>query len=382
VTRRQDDFVGISAPDSVVGRGDQATRGGAVRLGPARCDDPAVSRVEAGLAREYERADAATPDLSPLSERILERLPGSRAGWIAAWALVPWANAGANVLLDTDARSAVWEQGSTLIILNYLAVSLAIVVCLWGSARIARRVETLHEVTSLDVDATAKFREIDSVAGPLALSVAAAVSFGVSALVADGWVAALLRGTTWLILGFAVWSFVWVYGALQVGFHRLGRERLLPDAARVDPTLGMRPFGALAGMALWMLLVWLVPLLVTGLPDVVGVVIGVAALAGALAAFFYSVFRFHRQMVEVKEAELEGARALYAEAYEPVRAQPTLAALERQHGVLGAADALEKRAQAIHEWPIDEGTVALVITITTSVTAVVIGRLVLSPLGL
>jgi hypothetical protein len=40
---------------------------------------------------------------------------------------------------------------------------------------------------------------------------------------------------------------VWVYGVLQLGLHRLGRERLLPDAARVDPTLGMRPFGALAG---------------------------------------------------------------------------------------------------------------------------------------
>ena len=69
-------------------------------------------------------------------------------------------NAGANLLLDTEARSAIGEQGRTLVILNYAALSLAVVICLWGSARIARRVETLHEVTSLDVRATAKFREI------------------------------------------------------------------------------------------------------------------------------------------------------------------------------------------------------------------------------
>jgi hypothetical protein len=41
-----------------------------------------------------------------------------------------------------------------------------------------------------------------------------------------------------------------------------------------------------------------------------------------------------------------------------------------------------KRAEAIHEWPIDEGTVAWVITITMSVIAVAIARLILSPLGL
>lgn len=119
------------------------------------------------------------------------------------------------------------------------------------------------------------------------------MAFGASALT-DGWIPAVLRGGTWLVLGLAIWTFVWIYGALQLGFHRLGRERLLPDAARVDPTLGMRPFGALAGMALWMLLAWLVPLVLTGLEDVIGVALGFGALVAALGAFFYSVYRFHR----------------------------------------------------------------------------------------
>ena len=50
-----------------------------------------------------------------------------------------------------------------------------------------------------------------------------------------------------------------------------------------------------------------------------------------------------------------------------------------KRALLGAAGALEKRADAIHEWPIAEGTIAWVIT--TSVIAVAIARLILSPLG-
>jgi nitrate/nitrite transporter NarK len=53
--------------------------------------------------------------------------------------------------------------------------------------------------------------------------------------------------------------------------------------------------------------------------DIVGVVLGVLVAAGALGAFFLSLFRLQRQMVDVKAAELAIARDLYAEAYEPVR---------------------------------------------------------------
>jgi hypothetical protein len=120
----------------------------------------------------------------------------------------------------------------------------------------------------------------------------------------------------------------------------------------------------------------------TGLPDVVGVAIGALVLSGALGAFFLSLRRLHRQMIEVKERELAVARELYAEAYEPFRKTRTLETLDRQHTLLGAADALEKRADAIHEWPLSEGTVARVVTITTSVIAVAVARLILSPLGL
>jgi hypothetical protein len=131
-----------------------------------------------------------------------------------------------------------------------------------------------------------------------------------------------------------------------------------------------------------MLLAWLVPVFLTGLPDVVGAIIGTAVLVIVLVTFFLSLLRLHWQMVEVKKGELAVARDLYRQAYAPVHEAQTLEALEEQRGLLSAADALEKRASAIHEWPFEERTPTIVITIVTSVVAMSIGRVILNPLGL
>jgi hypothetical protein len=311
--------------------------------------------------------------LRPLTERVLARLPGDRVAWIVAWALVPWGNAGINLLLDTETKSAVWVQSGTVVVLNYAALSFAVTMAIWGSRRISRQVEDLH--------GSAPFREVNSAAAPLLGAAVMALAFGVSALVEDGLLAAILRGTTWLIVGTALWTFLWTYVSLQIGLYRLGGQRV-DAAARMDPGLGLQPVGDVAFTGLWILLAWLVPLVLTGLSDVVGVVIGGTVLAAALTTFFLSLLRLHRQMVKVKAEELELARGLYAEAYEPLRASPTLETLEQQRNLLAAADALEKRAKAIHDWPIDEGTFARVLTIATSVVAITLGRLILDPFGL
>jgi hypothetical protein len=260
----------------------------------------------------------------------------------------------------------------------------AVVVTLWGAERIARRLDALLATTSrvLDGEERDPFRGVNSVVGPVVASAVTAAVFAGSALVQADWAYAALRGPTWFVLGIAIWSFLWTYGSLQLGLHRLGQARLIPEAGGVDPTLGLRPLGDVAFMGLWMLLVWLVPLVLTGLPDVVGLVIGLLVLSVGFAAFFLSLTRLHRQMVAVKATEVAIAQDLYARAYEPVRETPTLDTLERQHSLLGAADALDKRADAIHEWPLGEGTVARVITIVTSVIAMMIGRIILDPLGL
>ena len=82
-----------------------------------------------------------TRRLRPLTERILAQLPGPRVLWIAVWALVPWLNAGVNLVLDTEGTSAVWEQSRALVLLNYASLSFAIVITLWGTERLARRLD-------------------------------------------------------------------------------------------------------------------------------------------------------------------------------------------------------------------------------------------------
>jgi hypothetical protein len=345
------------------------------------------SRREGGAAsRRAESAPTAdaTDSLRPASERVLGKLPGPRVLWIAAWSLVPWLNAGANLLLGSEGTSAVWEQSTVLIVLNYAALSLAVVISLWGSGRIARKVQALRTDTSnvLGRDSRIRFRGMDSVAGPLVSSIVISIVFAGTALARDGWAAALLRGATWFVLGIALWTFLWTYASLQLGLSRLGREHLRPDAIHVDPALGLRPLGDVAFTGLWMLLVWLVPVVLTALPDIAGASVGLLVLLTGLAAFFLSLRGLHRQMVEVKAAEVAIARDLYARAYEPLRGEPTLELLERQQGLLRAADALDKRARELHEWPIDERTFARVATITTSVIAMIVGRLILDPLGL
>ena len=325
-----------------------------------------------------------TPALRPLSVRVLTALGMRRAVWIAAWALVPALNAGANLLLGEERTSAVWEQSTVLVVLNYVAISVAIVVSLWGTSRIARRLEALLDTTSaaFECESSRLFGSMNSVAGPLAASGVVAAVFAGIALARDGWEPAVLRGATWFVVGVALVSFLWTYASLLLGLNRLGRERLVPDPVHVDPGLGLQPLGGIAASGLWMLLAWLVPVLLTGLPDLVGAVIGLLVLVAVLATFFLSLLRLHRQMVDVKAGELAIARELYAQAYEPVHQARTLDALERQRGLLGAADALEKRASAIHEWPFAERTPTLVLTISTSVIAMTIGRLILDPFGL
>lgn len=333
-----------------------------------------------------DRPDTSTRAvrLCPLSERVLARLPGRRDIWVALWALVPWANAGINLLLGSARTSAVWEQDAVLVVLNYAAISLAVVLSLWGARRIAIRLDALREATAdvLVGEAEEPFRGVNSRVGPLGASVVIGIALAATTFVDDGWTPAAVRGLTWFVLGVALFSFVWTYASVLLGLNRLGRARLDPDAPHIDPGLGLQPLGGVAATSLWMLLAWLVPVLLTGLPDVIGAIIGMLVLAAALLTFFLSMVGLHRQMVAVKRDELARARELYAEAFRPVHASPTLEALEQQRNLLSAAEALEKRAEAIHEWPFSERTPTLVITVATSVVAMTIGRLILDPFGL
>jgi hypothetical protein len=89
-----------------------------------------------------------------------------------------------NLLLETEARSAIWEQSRALLILNYAALSLVVGITLWGAERIGVRLESLPAATrnALAVDTSDRFRELNSAAGPFLASAATAIAFGLTVL--------------------------------------------------------------------------------------------------------------------------------------------------------------------------------------------------------
>jgi hypothetical protein len=347
--------------------------------GPGDAADGSMTeRLSGGVASGHAQ-------MTPLTERILSRLPGPRFAWIAAWALVPWLN-----LSVVEAVAAV-DQGaprSTLReVLNRAAVTVAIVLALSGGIRIIADLRRLSPALATVVEqdepeVAALFRRIDSTLVPLLLTAASMVVLPIDEALAGDVVAALIQALTWLIIGIPLWTAIWIYLTVQVGLGRLGRGQLTLQAYQGDRSLGLLPVGRLAFTAFWMLLGVVGPLVLTNASDIPGAVVGIVVLLAGLGLFFWSLRRLHRQMVAVRERELEMARGLYMQTYKQVRDQPTLEELGRQAGLLKAAEELERRAERILVWPFDEVTFARVVAIASSVTAGIIARLLLEPVGL
>lgn len=321
---------------------------------------------------------------APLTERLLVRLPGPRTAGVAAWALVPWVNLAAVSGLDPSlwGRGVPWGE-----VLNRVAASFAVVLSLWGVSRIDEELYRLrpaltHVVAETEPDVARLFRGIDSAALPLLLTAGVGVVLPLDeALRGDG-AAAAVQGLTWLVIGVPLCTAVWVYVVLQRGLMRLGRGHVTLLGYRGDRSLGLRPVGRLAFTGFWLLFGAIGPLVLTGLTDVPVAAVGIGALVAALCLFFLSLRGIHRQMVAVKQQELALALALYRQALDRVRTEPTLEVLQQQSGLLGAAENLEKRAERILEWPFDESTLARVLTIASSAAAGIIARLVLVPTGI
>jgi hypothetical protein len=343
----------------------------------------------AGAAGQATRAVSgaiAGPRLAaPLSERILLWLPGPRLLWAVAWAMVPWLNLA--VLVVSGAAEWAGTGVPLMEVLNRAAVSFAVLLSLWGAARISQELRTLplalaRVVEQEESEVARLFHGIDSTLVPLLLTAAAAVVLPLDEAQAGEPVDASIQAATWLVIGIPLWTAVWAYLTLQLGLNRLGRGHLTLEAYRGDRSLGLRPVGRLAFTGFWTLLGSVVPLVLTSPSERPGVVLGIGVLVAGVGLFFLSLRRLNRQMVAAKQRELDRALDLYMQAYQAVRDEPTLEVLQRQVGLLNAAETLEKRAERIQEWPFDEATFARVVTIASSVAAVIIGRLILDPVGL
>jgi hypothetical protein len=264
----------------------------------------------------------------------------------------------------------------------------SILVAFLGAARLARQVGALAPSLSrlmehdADDDIAECFRGIGSMAGPLALTLLSAVVFAGESLAQDGWSAAAVTAVTWLLIGPVLWTLFWVYASVQIGLDRLGRRRLALDAFAGDRSLGLWPLGHLAFTGFWIFAAVLAPLLIRNLGELVSLVSALVVSAAGIAVFFLSLWRLHGQMVVVKQEQLNWSRDLYGRIYAPIRVDGSVEALDEQGSRLSAAEVLRQHAEAIQEWPFDAATFLRVVTIATSVAAVVIGRLIFLAFGL
>lgn len=192
----------------------------------------------------------------------------------------------------------------------------------------------------------------------------------------------LLLSPVTFVLDLPLMALFWGYNVLLLGLDRLGRRKLALDPFPEDLSLGLRPVGALAALGFWAFCAETVPFLILSLRALEDFILGLVFFVAGVILFFLSLTRIHRQMVAAKQHYVERARKLYAEAFEPVKMEPTLATLQSQAPLLSAAEAFEKRTAAIQEWPFDERVNSRVVAIVTAAVVAIITRILLRYMGI
>ena len=320
----------------------------------------------------------------PLTERILRRLGAPRWLWIVLWALVPVVSP---FVFATAIRIAghAFERDEFLNLLaTQVVVAYACLVFLLGGGLLGRQAAALHaDLARLAPGDAAHdlFRRLGSVGGPLVI-----VGLIAAVLSANGWarygplppLAALPMLLVYLV---PIATFVWVYLAILVDLDRLGRQSITLEGFPEDRTLGLEKVGSLASTGLGLVLAAAVPILLAGSDEPVTLGISLATVAATIAVFVLSMWRLHRQMAAAKARHVALSRRLYAEAYAPLRAQPTTETLASQAALLSAAQSLDERAQDLLTWPIAEGTIRFLAVIVTGVLTSLIVRGLFAAIG-
>jgi hypothetical protein len=288
----------------------------------------------------------------PLTERLLRALPGPAWLWIAGWFVIAAVRPRiVSVLvgaLGDDQAAAVLSDRD---LSEHVVAGATVALCFVGTRLLLLRAQA---AIAAGKQPDTLISGMGSIAGPVALSAVLTLAWEITIYGAFPLVVNLIDGPLLFLILLPIATFVWSYGAVLVGLGRLGRRSLNLKAFPADRSLGLRPVGdlALAGFAVYSaaLLLYIAFLVQT----TVDIIIGAALLVFGVTTFMLSMWRLHEQMVAAKANYVATARELYAQAFEPLRATVSLDALQERAGHLGAAAALEGRAESIQEWPIDE----------------------------
>ena len=340
----------------------------------------------AAVAVPGARLPAAAGFRPPLTERIVARLPGPRLALLVGWGLLPFA--------AYELAYAVQPWPSYMGMPSNLMFGLVNLLGLWGVARLAGRVEQLQPTLARLIPpgqaegGPLPFRHVANVWGPLAISAAITLTWDLlDFLMYPSPATALLVGV--IFVGqLGITTFLWTYGSVLFGLDRLGRRPLQLEPFETDPHLGLKNLGSLAFEAFLLAGAMVVPMFIASAGDARGVAGALIVLIAVGALFFLSAMSLHGTLARAKAAHVQWARGLVGVALEPVNAladpiDPGAArsALDAATSRLAAAVELERRAQAIQDWPFDAAILRTVVAILTSATAAIAARLLLSQFG-
>ena len=322
-----------------------------------------------------------------VTERLLARLPGPRLTWILPWAILTAIRPVIFLrILRVTGHSSVGSEWVLDRLSSHAVYAYMVLLSFWAVRKIGTNARTLEPALQrLRRDAPAThnvFAGMSSAVGPIALTAVLTVVLSVNLLRSWEMAAVAILLPLLALPIFPIMTLFWVYVVVLVGLDRLGRRPMELGPFPEDTSLGLRPVGALSFTAFLIFCAATVPFLLVNLRDRVQLIVGLAFFVAGVVVFFLSMWRLHRQMVEAKVRHLAWARGLYGEAFSPIRPQPTLEALQARAPLLSAAEALEKRAVAIQEWPFDDRTMGRIVAISTGVVTTLLGRFALRALGL
>ncbi|HEV8353526.1 MAG TPA: hypothetical protein VGR24_04950 [bacterium] len=323
----------------------------------------------------------------PLTSRILAALPGPKTLWVGVWALLVVLRP---LLFTYVVALAGYPAGLEFFLVRlrpHLVVAYMVVLSVWASERLQQEVDAatpaIERLTGdAGIDRTRPILGLGGVSGPVVLTLLLTVFLSFTLFERYGLAVAAALVAPYLIINLPLMTLFWGYLALLVGLDRLGRRPLRLDRFPDDPSLGLRPVGALASTTLWIFAALTVPFLLVNIDSRLDLAVGLVFFLAGIGLFFLSMARLHRQMAAAKQRYLASTRALYAEAFAPVKASWSLQSLAERVPLLGAAKALEDRALAIQEWPFDERTNSRIVILISGVTVAAISRFVLAALGL
>jgi len=342
--------------------------------------------MDGRLAPRWRRQDGRAVDgMLPLTERLLGRLLGPRVARMLAWAAVPLAAA----LLPGSYLATVGARPIGVRLLTGLVFAYAVVLSLWAVGRFNREANTVERsvdrLAAHPEQASPVFGGMGSTWGPLALTlVFVAVTVWRTAVLGDWW-AALGWLPMALLVNLPLLTAVWVYLVLLLGLVRLGRRTLSLTAFPEDLSLGLGEVGRLAFIAFWIYAAGFAPVLVISFANPLRLLLSLGLFLLGVLLFFGCLQGLHRQLLAARRHFLEWAGQLYARAYEPVRSG-SLVTLGEQAQALQAAEVIQRRAEAIQQWPFQQRRLAqiagIVGTVVTFVATGIITRLVLVRFGL